>query len=228
VGVSDRHIANSKSISSTTTLQRWAKIIMWTLVHNQKSYRGWYWPTQAFFGRLHFGLGGYCPLKFLHVLQIDQALLAHTRTGMVVPPKKIQWWKFKIWLKIQRVSPYNFGASGSILTKLFPSDVPWGRGNFWQLSTLMPNISGTDWRIAERKSIWSSTTPSALGERNLVNFGPLTKTLSGLILTHPSGRFSGDYISALGAAAPQIFTHVTDLPCHASAHPNCDGVPQKF
>jgi len=27
------------------------------------------------------------------------------------------------------MSPYNFGANGSILTKLFPGDVPRGRGD---------------------------------------------------------------------------------------------------
>jgi len=27
------------------------------------------------------------------------------------------------------VSPYNFGASGNILTKLFPGDVPLDRGD---------------------------------------------------------------------------------------------------
>jgi len=72
---------------------------------------------------------GCCPLKFLHVLQFDQALLAHTPAGTGVPKKILIVKKFKIWLKIQRVSPYNFRASGSILTKLFPRDVLWGRGD---------------------------------------------------------------------------------------------------
>ena len=31
---------------------------------------------------------GCCELKFLHALEIDQALIAHTRSGMCVPPKK--------------------------------------------------------------------------------------------------------------------------------------------
>jgi len=34
--------------------------------------------------------------------------------------------------------------------------------------------------------------------------------------------------SPLGGAAPQIFTHATDLPRLASAHPKGDGVPQKL
>jgi len=44
-------------------------------------------------------------------------------------PKKLYSWKFKIWLKIQRASHYNFGARASILTKHFPYDVPRGRGH---------------------------------------------------------------------------------------------------
>ena len=73
-------------------------------------------------------LGGCCALKFLHALQIDQALPAHTRTGREFPIK-FQSWKFKIWPKIHRVSPCNFRASGSIPTKLFPDDVPRVRGD---------------------------------------------------------------------------------------------------
>jgi len=100
------------------------------------------------------------------------------------------------------VSPYNFRASGNILIKLFLDDVPrvrddkmgislgrpapkiWEgkktskiRRNFWQLSTLIANISGKDQRIANPKSILSTTSPSKLDEKNLVNFGPQTKEL---------------------------------------------------
>ena len=35
-----------------------------------------------FFGQLYMSaLGGYCALQFLHALEIDQFLLAHTSTG---------------------------------------------------------------------------------------------------------------------------------------------------
>jgi len=40
------------------------------------------------------------------------------------------------------------------------------------------------------------TTPRALGEKKLVNFGPQTKKLLTCILTHPSEDCSGDNISA--------------------------------
>ena len=31
---------------------------------------------------------GYCPFTFLHTLEIDQRLIAHTTTGTGSPPKK--------------------------------------------------------------------------------------------------------------------------------------------
>ena len=58
-----------------------------------------------------------CPLKFSYALEIDQAFTAHTQMEMG-SPKNVWSWKLKIWLKIQRNSPYNFDASGNILTKL--------------------------------------------------------------------------------------------------------------
>jgi len=42
---------------------------------------------------------GRCALKFLHALQIDKALLAHTRTGWGVPPKKFNRENLKFGLK---------------------------------------------------------------------------------------------------------------------------------
>jgi len=110
-------------------------------------------------------------MKFLHALEIDHALLAHTPGA--APPKQYSW-KLKIWPKIQRVRLNNFRASGRILTRLFSVDVPRGSGDnsgtiftmpapknlwrqknrpkffrdFWQLSTL--NISGMDQHIKNR------------------------------------------------------------------------------
>ena len=79
--------------------------------------------------------------------------------------------------KIQRLRVSNFGSSGSILTTFFPYDVPQARGNnlgtilealppkiwegkkpckifrdFWKLSTLIANISGTAEDIQNRQS----------------------------------------------------------------------------
>jgi len=44
-------------------------------------------------------LRGCWPLKFLHVLEIDQALLAHTRTRTGVPPKNFNCENLKFGLK---------------------------------------------------------------------------------------------------------------------------------
>jgi len=114
--------------------------------------------------------------------------------------------------KIQRVRLNNFRSSGSILTGLCSVDAPWSRGDkkgtiltmpapknlwrqkivhnfrdFWELSTLISNISGTDQHIKNRKSSWSSTTHPTLGEKNLAYFGPQMKKLIPLINLHPNG-----------------------------------------
>ena len=151
--------------------------------------------------------------------------------------------------KIQRIRLNNFRASGSILTGLFSIDAPRSRGDkmgtiftmpapknlwrqkksskifrhFWQLSTLIANISGTDQHIKNRKGSWSSTTTPTLGEKNLAYFGPQTKKLLTLIYVHPNGLFPGDYISALkGCCAMKFFTRARHGPRLLSAHPNWD------
>ena len=88
---------------------------------------------RTFWGYSISALRGCCALKFLHALQIDQALLAHIGTGMGPPPKKKSL-KFKIWPKIYRVRLNNFRTTGSILTKLFSVDVPRCRSD--KLSTI--------------------------------------------------------------------------------------------
>jgi len=84
------------------------------------------------------------------------------------------------------------------------------RRDFWQLSTLIANISGKDQHIENLKSSSKSTTPPTLDEKNLVYLGPLTKKLLTLINLHPNGLFSGDYILALrllGGAPSKFYTH---------------------
>ena len=51
--------------------------------------------AQFFETRCISALKGCCALKFLHALEIDQALIAHTRSGTGVPPKKIVIVKIK-------------------------------------------------------------------------------------------------------------------------------------
>jgi len=72
---------------------------------------------------------GCCPLKFLHALEIDHGLLAHTPNNF-----NRENLKFKIWPKIQRVRVNNFRAGGSILTKLFQSTCHYCERNFDNLN----------------------------------------------------------------------------------------------
>ena len=62
---------------------------------------------------------GRCRLKFLRALENDQGFLAHTPLGMGVPPTIFNDEHSKIGLKFWGMHPYNFGAMGSNLTKLF-------------------------------------------------------------------------------------------------------------
>jgi len=135
------------------------------------------------------------------------------------------------------VSPYNFGASGSILTKHFPRDVPRGRGDKMDITfgrTAHWNLGGRKKRpkfgaISDNFKLWSRVSPERINlsqipkaddqlqpiprwEKKMVNYGLHTKKLYGLILTHPNGHFSADYILALGVLPPQIFTRATDWP----------------
>jgi len=64
-----------------------------------------------FFSRDYISaLRGWCALEYLHTLEINQGLLAHTRRGTGVPPPKKKSWKLKIWITIQRARLRNFRA----------------------------------------------------------------------------------------------------------------------
>jgi len=67
-----------------------------------------------------------------------------------------------------------------------------------------------------------------LDERKIVNFGPQTKKLLTCILTHPSGHFSGDNISALRGCYALKFVHALEIDQGYLAHtPTGTGVPPK-
>ena len=100
--------------------------------------------------------------------------------------------------------------------------------DFWQLSTLIANISGTNQHIKNRKSSWSSTTSPTLGQENLVYFGPQTKKLLTLINVHPNGIFSGNYILALRGFCAMKFLYALEIDQGYLAHtPTGTGVPAK-
>ena len=102
------------------------------------------------------------------------------------------------------------------------------RRDFWQLSTLIANISGTDRLIEHLRKTWSATTPSTLGEKTLVNFGPQTKTFCWLILTNQRRNFSGDYISAIMGCCALKFLNALQIHQGYLAHTQSGtGVPPK-
>jgi len=173
---------------------------------------------------------GCCALKFLHALEIDQALVAQTQRRMGVNQKNFNLENLKFGLKFSvlplitsgllGVSPQNFFQSTCCKTGLInwvqflegpPPKVCEGEKSskifrhFWQLSTLIANISGTDSHIENRKSSLSTTTPPTLAERKTVNFGPQTKKLLRVVYIDHNVLFLGYYISALRGAAPSNF-----------------------
>ena len=75
-------------------------------------------PKWNFSGDCISALRGFWSLKFLHALEIDQGLLAHTHNGNGGAPKKFKGEHVKLGLKFS-VSAYNFAASGSNVTKLY-------------------------------------------------------------------------------------------------------------
>ena len=99
---------------------------------------------------------------------------------------------------------------------------------FWQLSTLIANISGMtldiqNWKKRDRQRF----LPRSM-KRSPVNFDPQTKKFYWLILSHPSGFFGGDYISALTGCCPLKFLHALEIDQDYLAHsPTGTGVPQK-
>ena len=162
-------------------------------------------------------------------------------------PKNFWSWK----LKNQRVSHYNFRDSGSILIKHFPYDVPRGKGHNICITLGSPhplnlgvrkNIQNSarflttfdfDRRylrkapyIQNLKEIWSTAIPPAFHEESLVNFGPQTKKFYWLTLSHSSGFFRGDYISALRGCCPLKFLYALAIDQALIAHTQMGmGVP---
>ena len=134
--------------------------------------------------------GGAGPSNFLHALEIGQGLIAHTPKGDEGPPKNFYRKNLKFGRKFSmlgsitsgllRVSPRNFfqstcRESGMInwvqLLEACPQKFRRAKKSskilrdFWQLSTLIANISGTDPSIENRKSSWSTAIPSTLGQK---------------------------------------------------------------
>ena len=76
---------------------------------------------RTFWGYYISALRGCCALKFLHALQIDQALLAHTGTGRGSPPKKINRENLKFGLKFSVLGSITSGLLGVSSQNFFQS-----------------------------------------------------------------------------------------------------------
>jgi len=161
-------------------------------------------------------LGGAAPWNFTYALEIDQGNLVHTPTATGVPPKNVNRENWKSGLKFSVLDSITSGLVGVSSRDFFqstsreaevikcaqflqcpPPKISDGKKsskifrNFWQLSTLIANISGKDQRIKNLKSSSSSTTPPTVGEKSLAYFGPQTKKLLTLMHVHPNGLFYG-------------------------------------
>jgi len=94
------------------------------------------------------------------------------------------------------------------------------------------------WQIENRKSTWSTKTPSTLGEKKMVNFGPQTNKVV-YVHIHPwvkcplgwpsKWTFSEDSISALRGWCALKFLYALEIAQDWIAHTRTGtGVPQKI
>jgi len=100
----------------------WRTLYMYTLI-------------DFFSGDYISALRGCCALKFLHTLEIDQGLLAHTRRGTGVPPKNRE--NLKLALKFSVLESITSGIHGSIFTKLFYATCHYCERNFVFLKLIL-------------------------------------------------------------------------------------------
>ena len=102
------------------------------------------------------------------------------------------------------------------------------RRYFWQLSSLIANISGKDRHIENRRKTRSTTTPFTLSEKKLGELWSTNNRDPAVHIDPPKWFFSGDYISALKECCPFKFLHVLDYPDYL-AHPHRgQGSPKKI
>ena len=111
--------------------------------------------------------------------------------------------------------PYNFGASGNILMKLFKAcplkvvgqKTSKFRLDFWQLSTLIANISETGRHIEYLKSSWWTTAPPALDRRTPWTLVHIRKSYGGAYWPTQVDIFRDTIYRPLkGAASSNFYT----------------------
>jgi len=106
-------------------------------------------------------------------------------------------WNFATWSETGGLDKLSPKIRGALLPQKWGGQNMQNFRHFLPLLTLIANIFGTDHHVKSLKIPLSTTSHSTLGQKNLVNFGPQTTEWKWLIMTNPSGHFSGDYISAL-------------------------------
>jgi len=85
-------------------------------------------PRGHFSGHNISALRGCCALKFLHALETDQALIAHSTLGTGVP-KNCNRENLKFGLKFSVRTPITSGLVWEYPDETFPGDVAQGRGD---------------------------------------------------------------------------------------------------
>ena len=134
-------------------------------------------------------------LRPLLAIEIQQRFLPHITNWVGIPKKNSKGEHLKLGLKCSMFASRTLGVVGITLrmagvinwTLIFQGVPPTKLGCaksvqnsaqfFFQLSTLIANISGTDRRIENLKSSASTTFHPILGAKNLVNFSSPTKKL---------------------------------------------------
>jgi len=173
---------------------------------------------------------GCCAPKILHALEIGQGLIAHTRSGTGVPPKNSNRENVKFGIKFRACTPITSGPVGVSSQNIFHTTchgtgLKFGRAkktskiqrHFWQLSTLIANISGMTPYIQNLKEMWSTAIPPAFQKKS----GELwssKKKVYWLKLSHPSGLFWGNYISAHRGCCALKFIHALEIAQTLIAH----------
>ena len=113
----------------------------------------------------------------------------------------LEAWVIKCTLILQDVLPTKFGRAK--MSKI--------RRNFWQLSTLIANISGTDQRIENRKSTWSTTFHPLLAKKSRWTLVHQPKSYSRACWPTQLDFFRETIFRPLEGAVPSNFTRPTSF-----------------
>ena len=123
------HISKiGKKLDQLQPLTRWAKKDRERWSTNKKVIDLHVDPPKLNFSTDYMSaLRGCRPLKYLHAIEIDQGLLAHTPNGMGGAPQNFKGEHVKLGLKFRVLAPITLGVVG-ITSRNFTTDVSRGRG----------------------------------------------------------------------------------------------------